>query len=984
MSLAFSQQQGFTHITDWNSAFGGNVTAEGFYEYDGTYVIPIYKVNWSGDLEGTGISPTVKVSNLNYAIQLSYQNITDFPTDISFFNNDVGYLTTANLPVYENLSQFINDVGYALQSDLTWNNITGKPDVISYWNNDIGYITMLNLTELKQQVQDLNISLQGEALARNQTDTMLLQIIQLLDQDIQDEITARIEADSNLSQRLIDLNMTLSNEISTLYMGISGLNSTKSGIGTCPSGYAVQNLTTGSPDCVQIYFPETDPIFTAENQTIWTAIWDRMLITDQRYNETGLIYQIQNDFYFVVGQLNSTIMQEIQDRLNADNILIGQIDYLNQTKSGLGGCPMGFVIQNLTSTTPECVALLDLESDPVFLANNQSIWDAITTKLDIFDQRYNDTALIYQIEDNIILQINDLTLLIQNVNASLQQEILDRMDADNLMYAQLETLNLTSQQEILDRMDAINSLNSTKSGIGSCPSGYAVQNLTTGQPECTPIMVTELDPIFIAQNESIWTAIWDRLLITDQRYNDTALIYQIESNLYTSIDNFNATLQQELLDRQNADNQIYSTIYFVNDTLYQEIYDRQNADSTLFSQISSVNASLLQEIQDRVSSDNSLNESKAGIGTCPTGYVVQNLTATMPECVPLIDLENDPVFLANNQSIWEGITSKLDITDQRYNDTALIYQVENGLLMQIGDLSVMIDNINSTLQQEIIDRVDAVYSINMTKSGIGGCPAGYVVQNLTTDSPECVAYIDYETDPIFTAENSSIWNAINSKLDQTDQRYNETALIVSVNNTLYISIGNLGLEIQNVNASLQQEILERMGADNSLNMSITYLDTVLSDETQARIQNDSYLMSLIPTVQGDGVYTYNTSVGNMVTIHFNDTKLNQTIEQLTGIFEENVTISVSGGVGSGQTTSCCSGSTEILEIAVYPTTITNNYKFYSNTSVTGEVIDQDRATHVGNWVISHAGVVVYDENLNVYIRNALIDEPFRVRIRWRN
>jgi hypothetical protein len=285
----------YTEITDNSSIFGGNVTADRFYEIDGTYVIPIYKVNWSdgiGDLEGIGLNATVKVTNLNYAFNLYWQNITNFPIDISFFNNDVGYITMFNLTVYQNLSQFINDVGYILSSDLTWNNITGKPTLISYWQNDVGYITMLNLTELQQQVQILNSSLQNESLIRNQTDDVILSILNIIYNDVQT------------------------------------LNNTKSGIGNCPSGYAVQNLTTGSPQCIQLILTETDPIFTAENLTIWNAIWDRMLITDQRYNDTALIYQIENALYTNINNLNLSLQDERQARIQNDSYILNQIPYV--------------------------------------------------------------------------------------------------------------------------------------------------------------------------------------------------------------------------------------------------------------------------------------------------------------------------------------------------------------------------------------------------------------------------------------------------------------------------------------------------------------------------------------------------------------------------------------------------------------------------------------------------------------------------------
>jgi len=310
----------YTEITDNDSIFGGYVTANRFYESDGTYVIPIYKVDWGlgfGDLEGIGLNATVRYSNLNYAIHSYWQNITNFPTDISFFNNDMGYLT--NITVYTNLSQFINDVGFALTTDLTWNNISGKPTEISYWNNDVGYITMLNLTELQQQ-------LLNESLTRNQTDDVLLSLINIV------------------------------------YNNVDALNTTKSGTGNCPLGYAVQNLTMGSPQCTPIMVTETDPIFMLNNATIWNGIDtifnitnylytdidnlnfslqqqinNKLEITDQRYNDTAWVIQYfaSLDIHNGTDGLNGTNGINGIDGINGTNGING-IDGLNGT-NGLNG-----------------------------------------------------------------------------------------------------------------------------------------------------------------------------------------------------------------------------------------------------------------------------------------------------------------------------------------------------------------------------------------------------------------------------------------------------------------------------------------------------------------------------------------------------------------------------------------------------------------------------------------------------------------------
>ena len=63
-----------------------------------------------------------------------------------------------------------------------------------------------------------------------------------------------------------------------------------------------------------------------------------------------------------------------------------------------------------------------------------------------------------------------------------------------------------------------------------------------------------------------------------------------------------------------------------------------------------------------------------------------------------LDEEVDPVFVANRSSIWSGINSKLDVVDQRYNDSVLVG----------------------------------------ARALPGSCPSGYVVMNTTTSGVQCV------------------------------------------------------------------------------------------------------------------------------------------------------------------------------------------------------------------------------------------------------
>ena len=131
-------------------------------------------------------------------------------------------------------------------------------------------------------------------------------------------------------------------------------------------------------------------------------------------------------------------------------------------------------------------------------------------------------------------------------------------------------------------------------------------------------------------------------------------------------------------------------------------------------------------------------------------------------------------------------------------------------------------------------------------------------------------------------------------------------------------------------------------------------------------------------VQGTQPWLYNDSIN----MYFNESYFNNSIYQLTGIFEENVSITVSSGIGYGVTVDCCNGANEILQIAVFPTTITNKYRFYANETIGGETVDSNRALHTGNWIVAHAGSIVEDDAISYYLSNVQIDESFIVRVRY--
>ena len=103
---------------------------------------------------------TNQVNNLaNYYDQTAINsmfNALNVPTKTSDLTNDSGFLTTSTLPIATGSSLGVVKIGSGINvaadgtisaavASLDWANITNKPTDVSYWTNDAGYITSADL-----------------------------------------------------------------------------------------------------------------------------------------------------------------------------------------------------------------------------------------------------------------------------------------------------------------------------------------------------------------------------------------------------------------------------------------------------------------------------------------------------------------------------------------------------------------------------------------------------------------------------------------------------------------------------------------------------------------------------------------------------------------------------------------------------------------------------------------------------------------------
>jgi len=204
-------------------------------------------------------------------------------------------------------------------------------------------------------------------------------------------------------------------------------------------------------------------------------------------------------------------------------------------------------------------------------------------------------------------------------------------------------------------------------------------------------------------------------------------------------------------------------------------------------------------------------------------------------------------MLGDNASWNEGYadTKYLQTGDQRYNDTSTINSV----------------NTNANARMD---------TLNSTKAATGNCPAGYAMQNTTATGVQCISIPSLsEVDPIFTSQNATIWSAINGKLGLSDQRYNDTTLI----NSLDTATNN---RVDLLNSTKLDKIDQRYNdtaainsVDTDTNSRIDNLNTTKLDKTDQRY-NDTAAITAANSDTTTRIDTINSTKLDKTDQRYND------------------------------------------------------------------------------------------------------------------
>jgi len=208
--------------------------------------------------------------------------------------------------------------------------------------------------------------------------------------------------------------------------------------------------------------------------------------------------------------------------------------------------------------------------------------------------------------------------------------------------------------------------------------------------------------------------------------------------------------------------------------------------------------------------------------------------------------ESDPIFIAENSTLWNAINNKLAETDQKYNETTLILSVNTtSNIMSLdfynkSEVDSLISGVsggNLSFNQSLTDTLYAsiIWGYNQTQpaidyvdaqgfitSGIENNTAGWILNftkiysddwsNVTiTESQisDLGSYLTEESDPLFTAENASLWAEAKNKYNATYAQwsYNQTTPAIEYAN--------------NINTTLSSRIDGISGGNSSFNQSLT-------------------------------------------------------------------------------------------------------------------------------------------------------------------
>jgi len=306
-------------------------------------------------------------------------------------------------------------------------------------------------------------------------------------------------------------------------------------------------------------------------------------------------------------ELRTQIINEIQNRINADNNLQNQITLVSGS--------LVTEIQDRINTDNNLQNQITLVSG--------SLTTEIQNRTNVDNNLQNQITLVSgslttEIQ-NRISEDNNLQNQITLVSGSLVTEIQDRINTDNNLQNQITLVSGSLTTEIQDRINADNNLQNQINQLAASGSISTGENLGNGEgiyidnsgsilqfktlKGSGSINVSTIGNEIIIDGQDLQSQI---TLVSGSLTTEIQNRTNVDNNLQNQITLVSGSLVTEIQDRVNADNNLQNQITLVSGSLVTEIQDRVNADNNLQNQITLVSGSLVTEIQNRINADNNL------------------------------------------------------------------------------------------------------------------------------------------------------------------------------------------------------------------------------------------------------------------------------------------------------------------------------------------------------------------------------------------
>jgi hypothetical protein len=335
--------------------------------------------------------------------------------------------------------------------------------------------------------------------------------------------------------------------------------------------------------------------------------------------------------------------------------------------------------------------------------------------------------------------------------------------------------------------------------------------------------MTKLD--FSVDNISIWAGIDSKLNITDERYNDTALINSVNSNLSFAIMNNATILNNTILDVNNT---LYNMIININSSALGNMTALQTTlNNAITNNISLLNTTLINSINGNYTSLNNnlgtaINNNISLLNTTLINSIIGNFSALNLSFVTADDgLRN--AFLNNDTANFLILNNSINT-----KGTLIGNNVWQGNNYFIGNVTVY-NGTQTNFNTSIIVSIGTTVYFNVTYGNV--YIGNFLRVNGDVNASNFYGNIGYQY------IQNPIW------LNITDGRYNDTALINSVSVNLSSAI------ITNIT-----------GLNNSL---LTYLSNYYLNAT-ADALNDTYYMNLTLNALNNNISVLNTSLINRI------------------------------------------------------------------------------------------------------------------------